>query len=191
MDAVNQITVKVSESYVSEESVDIIYLESTDIAFEVAIGTPEENDMVLVQDLGNAGTNNVTLTSDKLINGSTTYTVDIDSVLIRLEYDSTAETWTATEMTGYIIATMDITLDASHKTVYVDTSAIGIPFTITLNPSPETNDEVDILDYTGNCGTIAATVDGNGKLIIGYDDAIMNQNFIRYTLKYNGTQHNM
>jgi len=191
MAGVNQISVKFSEDFVYDSDEDILYPDTTTQAIEIALKAPEANDVVLVQDLGYAATNNITLTSPNLINGSLTYVIDLNKALVKLFYNATSETWIATELKGYIIATEDVTLDASTTNVYVDSSVVGIAFTITLNPSPETSSEVYIIDYAGNCGSVNVTIDGNGKDIIGFSEALMNMDFIGYNLTYTGIQYNI
>jgi hypothetical protein len=82
--------------------------------------------------------------------------------------------------------TANYTVLSSDQRIYVDSSG-GI-FTITLESSPTTNREVEIIDSVGGCASNNITVDGNGKNIIGSSNYTVNQNYESITLVYNGTQ---
>jgi hypothetical protein len=85
--------------------------------------------------------------------------------------------------------TANYTTVSTDNRIYVDSS--GGAFTITLDASPNTNKEIEIIDSVGSCGTNAVTVNGNGKNILGKTTASMNLNYIAYHLVYNGTQWNL
>ena len=189
MDPVNQISVKIFEDYTASEANNIIYVDSTPGPIDLTLIRPENSDSILIQDLGDASSNNISLASTQLINGENGFTIDKDFGLIELTYEPIEGFYTAKELSGYQIVISETTLDASATTVYVDSSAGG--FTIFLNPEPRTNDEVHVVDYVGSCGSNAVTVDGSGKLIVGLDDALMNIDFMAYNFKYNSIQYNI
>lgn len=85
--------------------------------------------------------------------------------------------------------TANYTVTSSAHRIYVDSS--GGAFTVTLESSPATDRELEIIDSVGSCGTNTVTVDGNGKNIIGSATALMNLNYISFILVYNGTQWNL
>ena len=85
--------------------------------------------------------------------------------------------------------TANYTVLDTDQCIYVDSS--GGAFTITLEASPSTNKEIEIIDSVGSCGTNNVTVDGNGNNVVGSTTALMNGNYIAFVLKYNGTQWNL
>jgi hypothetical protein len=85
--------------------------------------------------------------------------------------------------------TSNYTVLPTDQRLYVDSS--GGAFTITLEASPATNRELEIIDSVGSCGTNTVAVAGNGKNIVGNTTALMNSNYIAFVLVYNGTQWNL
>jgi hypothetical protein len=84
--------------------------------------------------------------------------------------------------------TANYTMVDTDQRIYVDSS--GGTFTITLDATPVTDKEIEIIDSVGSCGTNAVTLDGNGNNIIGETTALMNLDEIGYRLIFNGTQWN-
>ena len=85
--------------------------------------------------------------------------------------------------------TADYTTTSLDNLIYVDSS--GGAFTITLDASPTTNKEIEIIDSVGSCGSSTVTIAGNGNNIIGSTSALMNSNYIAFVMVYNGTQWNL
>jgi hypothetical protein len=85
--------------------------------------------------------------------------------------------------------TANYTIVNTDQRIYVDSS--GGAFTITLEASPTTNREIEIIDSVGSCGSNAVTVDGNGNNILGAATQPMNANYDSWHLVYNGTQWNL
>lgn len=65
-------------------------------------------------------------------------------------------------------------------------SAIGSG-TYYLPPSPLTGQEITVIDQDGDAEDFNIIIDGNGKLISGENQAILNTNYGSITLVYNGT----
>jgi hypothetical protein len=85
--------------------------------------------------------------------------------------------------------TANYTVVSSDQRIYVDSSS-GI-FTITLEASPTTNREVEIIDSVGNCNANTVTIDGNGNNIIGETTYLMNTSFEALKLVFNGSNWNL
>ena len=85
--------------------------------------------------------------------------------------------------------TANYTTVSTDQRIYVDSS--GGNFTITLDASPTTNKEIEIIDATGDCSVNAVTVDGNGNNIIGSATQSLNSAYNSYKFVYNGTQWNV
>tara|TARA_R110001599_G_scaffold242885_2_gene442632 strand:+ start:728 stop:1945 length:1218 start_codon:yes stop_codon:yes gene_type:complete len=78
---------------------------------------------------------------------------------------------------------------STDQRIYVDSSAGA--FTITLEASPATNRELEIIDSVGNCGTDTVTIAGNGNNIIGFSNYLNTQDYESIRLIFNGTQWNL
>jgi hypothetical protein len=85
--------------------------------------------------------------------------------------------------------TANYTIVGSDQRIYVDSS--GGAFTITLEASPTTDREVEIIDSTGNCNSFNVTVAGNGNNIIGSSNYTMSNDFDGLKLIFNGTNWNL
>lgn len=85
--------------------------------------------------------------------------------------------------------TANYTTISTDQRIYVDSS--GGAFTITLEASPTTNNEIEIIDSVGSCGATTVTINGNGNNIMGSTTALMNSNYIAYVLVFNGTEWNL
>ena len=85
--------------------------------------------------------------------------------------------------------TANYTVLSTDQRIYVDSS--GGVFTITLESSPATDRQLEIIDSVGGCGSNTVTADGNGNNIIGNATALMNADYIAYKLIFNGTQWNL
>lgn len=189
MAAETQISVKIDSDYSPDYSEDLISVDTEESAVEITLGTPEENISFILQDLGFASTNNITLTSTQLINGSSGLTIDEDYSAIQITYKPLEGYFIAKTLVGYRNISSESTLTSEDKTVFVDSTSAA--FTVYLNPEPEVGDVVEILDKAANCGTNNITIDGNGFTIVGEDDALMNMDYIVYTLKFNGSFWNI
>jgi hypothetical protein len=204
MAAVDQISVKVSEDYIYSEDVDLIYTDSEDDVIQITLGTPDGQDSVIIQDLGNASNKNISIVSTQLINGQNGFTIDTDGAAYKFTYKPVEGFYIVESISdkGFIFAGADITLTAAERTVFVngaaginDSPPVADPFTVYLNPTPETGDEVELLDSGPSCGSYPVTVDGNGNQIAGdlqlEDDVLMNIDLMVLTLKFNGTFWNI
>ena len=78
-----------------------------------------------------------------------------------------------------------------NEDICLGTDSGGGSFEITLELSPVNGREISIVDYVGGCGSNVVTINGNGSLINGETDAVMNINNIGYELKFNGTNWNL
>jgi len=85
--------------------------------------------------------------------------------------------------------TANYTVLDTDQRIYVDSS--GGAFTITLESSPATDRELEIIDSVGSCGTNAVTVAGNGNNINGATPQNMNANYDSWHIVFNGTQWNL
>jgi len=88
-----------------------------------------------------------------------------------------------------ITKTANYTVLSTDQRIYVDSS--GGAFTITLESSPATDRELEIIDSVGSCGTNAVTVAGNGNNINGTTPQNMNANYDSWHIVFNGTQWNL
>lgn len=180
-------------------TVNASYLEITN----TAIGDATED--VASASLAEAYVTHQSYDPENLANGQSIPRVGV------VKYNGTVDLWFGDSfITGdcwYNIALLQlqcwngVSIDGEYKTVtttyqflstdrnlYVDSSA-GI-FTVTLEASPAER-EISIIDKVGSCGASNVTINGNGKNIVGAATALMNSNYISYTMVYNGTQWNI
>jgi hypothetical protein len=85
--------------------------------------------------------------------------------------------------------TANYTALSSDQRIYVDSS--GGAFTITLESSPTTDRELEIIDKTGSCTSFNVTVAGNGNNIIGSANYVMSTDYEGLRLIFNGTNWNL
>jgi hypothetical protein len=85
--------------------------------------------------------------------------------------------------------TANYTITSSDQRIYVDSS--GGAFTITLEASPTTDREIEIIDKTGSCASFNVTVAGNGNNIIGSANYVMSTDYEGLRLIFNGTNWNL
>lgn len=86
-------------------------------------------------------------------------------------------------------STGNYTVLSSDQRIYVDSSSGA--FTITLEASPTTNREFEIIDSAGNCNANTVTVGGGGNNIIGSANYSMNTSFEALKLVFNGCNWNL
>jgi len=85
--------------------------------------------------------------------------------------------------------TANYTVTSSDQRIYVDSS--GGAFTITLEASPTTNREIELIDKTGDCIYSNVTIDGNGNNILDDTTIPMDDAFWSCKLIFNGTLWNL
>lgn len=85
--------------------------------------------------------------------------------------------------------TANYTITSADQRIYVDSS--GGAFTITLEASPTTDREIEIIDKTGSCASFNVTVAGNGNNIIGSANYVMSTDYEGLRLIFNGTNWNL
>ena len=78
---------------------------------------------------------------------------------------------------------------STDQRIYVDSS--GGAFTITLEASPATNRELEIIDSVGSCNSNTVTVAGNGNNIIGNSNYSINGSYDALRLVFNGANWNL
>jgi len=66
---------KIFANYTANESDAVLYVDTTFQPITIFIDTPIRNDKLIIEDLGKAATNNITIRSKKLINGSSSYVI--------------------------------------------------------------------------------------------------------------------
>jgi hypothetical protein len=162
---------------------------TTDIAFVSGYEQVYFNGMLLLKnsDYTTSSTNTVTLTSAAAVN-------DIIEVITVTNLNS-VNTYTQGEITSYLAnkktevssaISANTTLLAGRR--YFVTSASAL--TLTLPGSPSVNDEIQILDASGNASTYNITVNRNGKLINGNTgNFIIDVNGSWYTLVFTGNTY--
>ena len=85
--------------------------------------------------------------------------------------------------------TANYTTVSTDQRIYVDSS--GGAFTITLEASPTTDKEIEIIDSTGNCQSFNVTIAGNGNNIVGAANWTMSTDYEGLRLIFNGTNWNL
>lgn len=88
-----------------------------------------------------------------------------------------------------ITKTANYTATSYDQRINIDSS--GGAFTITLEASPVTNREIEIIDYLGNCNTNNVTVAGNGNNINGSANGTISSDYEAWRLIFNGTEWNL
>ena len=100
--------------------------------------------------------------------------------------------WCATKegvLKPSVTKTANYTATGADSRIYVDSS--GGAFTITLEASPTTNKEIEIIDSTGNCASFNVTVAGNGNNIVGSANYVMATDYEGLRLIFNGSNWNL
>ena len=64
-------------NYTANESDSVLYVDTTSQPITIFIDTPLRNDKLIIEDLGNAATNNITIRSKQLINNSNSFPKNI------------------------------------------------------------------------------------------------------------------
>ena len=85
--------------------------------------------------------------------------------------------------------TANYTIVSTDQRIYLDSS--GGAFTITLEASPTTNRELEIIDSTGDCTAFNVTLAGNGNNIVGAANYTMSTDYEGLRLIFNGTNWNL
>ena len=89
---------KIFANYTANETDSVLYVDSSDGPINIFINTPTRNDRLIIQDLGQAATNNIIVRSKQLINGSGSITIDKNYETLELEYDVLTETYIGREI---------------------------------------------------------------------------------------------
>jgi len=89
---------KIFANYTANESDAILYVDTTFQPITIFIDTPIRNDKLIIEDLGKAATNNITIRSKKLINGSNSYVISTNYDVSELNYNSETEEYTLTDL---------------------------------------------------------------------------------------------
>ena len=89
---------KIFANYTTNESDAILYVDTTFQPITIFIDTPIRNDKLIIEDLGKAATNNITIRSKKLINGSSSYVISTNYDVSELNYNSETEEYTLTDL---------------------------------------------------------------------------------------------
>lgn len=89
----------------------------------------------------------------------------------------------STKTTTYQVLSKD-------QRIYIDTATTGA-FTVTLEASPATNRELEIIDSVGNNGTANLTIGGGGNNINGSANYTSSTNYEYMILVFNGANWNL
>lgn len=161
----------------------------TDVSFVDGYEQVYFNGMLLLRttDYTTSGNNTITLVAAAAVN-------DIVEVVTVTNLNST-DTYTQSELNALLAAKkteVSSSISANTNLVagrrYFVTSASAL--TLTLPSSPSVNDQIDILDASGNASTYNITVARNGKLINGNaGNFIIDVNGSWYSLVFTGNTY--
>jgi hypothetical protein len=89
---------KIFANYTANESDSVLYVDTTLQPITIFIDTPLRNDKLVIEDLGNAATNNITIRSKQLINGYKSYVISTNYDVSELNYNSQTNEYTLTDL---------------------------------------------------------------------------------------------
>lgn len=89
---------KIFANYTANESDSVLYVDTTLQPITIFIDTPLRNDKLVIEDLGNAATNNITIRSKQLINNSNSYVISTNYDVSELNYNSQTSEYTLTDL---------------------------------------------------------------------------------------------
>ena len=77
---------KVDSDYTVVERDEIVYVDTTNNPVTITLETPTNDNVVYIKDLGNASNNNITITSDKTIDGASNFVINKDKESTMIAY---------------------------------------------------------------------------------------------------------
>ena len=89
---------KIFSNYTANESDSVLYVDTTSQPITIFIDTPLRNDKLIIEDLGNAATNNITIRSKQLINNSNSFVISTNYSVSELKYSSQTNKYTLTDL---------------------------------------------------------------------------------------------
>jgi len=89
---------KIFANYTANESDSILYVDTTLQPITIYLDKPTRSDKLIIEDLGKAATNNITIRSKQSINGSNSYVISTNYDVSELNYNSQTNEYTLTDL---------------------------------------------------------------------------------------------
>lgn len=168
-------------------AMDSLLVDTTGGALTVTLPlNPISGDYVVIQDAGNAGTNQFTIARNgqTIAGSSTDLVVNESGTTVTLVYLNSTWNLNTSRVNRVKVLNGAAVTAVSNLTYAFETAA---SFTLTLPGAPKTGDWVEVFDRSGTLGTYTITVSGNSKQIDGAASIALTQKKGGWVFMYNGT----